>query len=124
METVSSEKGSRAVKILSCLIAVCTAILAGCLIHDINEPVLKTPNQAVTYAKEENVLPLKAPTPLEQQYIGLTFENAAELAKKQGRRIRVGSEDGKIGVLKANFVGGRITVDLENGVVSGIAMVE
>lgn len=64
------------------------------------------------------------PSPLEKQYIGLTFQQATDLAKKQGRPIRVGSVDGKVAYVTAEYRYGRITVDLQNDVVTGIAMIE
>jgi len=58
------------------------------------------------------------------EYVGLTLDQAKALAKEQNRRLRTCWVDGKGGILTADFCHGRVTANIENGVVQSISVEE
>ncbi len=51
-------------------------------------------------------------------YVGLTIEAAREKAGAAGTRLRVSSQDGEPYMLTADHIPGRVTVSVDNGVVT------
>lgn len=54
---------------------------------------------------------------LTSDYVGLTLEEAKALAGERGLLFRIGVMDGKPSMSTADFVPGRITAIVENGIV-------
>ncbi len=57
------------------------------------------------------------------QFLGLTLEEASALAERQGRQWRVAREDGEEFALTADLVDGRVTFEVDGGIVT-VATVE
>jgi hypothetical protein len=53
-----------------------------------------------------------------RQFLGLTLDEAASLGEQQGRQWRVGRRDGEDLALTADLVDGRVTFEIEEGVVT------
>jgi hypothetical protein len=57
------------------------------------------------------------------QFLGLTLDGASALAERQGRQWRVAREDGEEFALTADLIDGRVTFEVDNGIVT-VATVE
>jgi hypothetical protein len=58
----------------------------------------------------------------EAPFIGLTRDEASALAEAEGRRWRVGREDGEWFALTDDYVVGRVTFGLDNGIVTAASI--
>jgi DNA-binding Xre family transcriptional regulator len=110
---------------LAILLTICTFL--GCQLSNGSQivlPVLPASTISPLGLAEDFEQPKPYLTSLEKQYVGLKLAQAHELARQQGHIIRVGSLDGKCGPLTADMCFGRITVALQNDIVTGFVMVE
>lgn len=99
--------------------ALLPVLLTGCANVGSPQPTIAT-NQPVAAAEEntpEMVHHSAAESKIVEQFVGLNETEARTLAKTQGRLFTVGGRDGESIPVIANFVDGRITVELANGIV-------
>lgn len=88
-------------------------VAAGYAVEESNPPKCTTPDGWV-YTKHVDANDSSDSDEIEKQYVGLNEKQAKNLAKKQDRRFRVISRDGKELPITLDFSRGRVNAYLEN----------
>lgn len=103
--------------------ALALAACGGGVGETANAPRTPGPAEPVLGASGEGTVLAGVPHGADE-FIGMPLDVAASFAEEQGRQWRVGHRDGEDLVLTADFMSGRVTFTVEDGIVTAASIEE